>query len=127
MADKRIIKDGNLSGTAGRPSLKDILKRLGPIKDMSDEEYRIFLRSEGYDEKTGKKKGGKSSGGHAPGGDLGMSIDAQVKKRREKINKEKKKSKIIDEFVGISSKTPKKNPVKKSKGGMVTKWQTKWG
>ena len=94
------------------------------VKDMSDEEYRIFLRSEGYDEKTGKKKGGKSSGGHAPGTDLGMSIDAQVKKRREKINKGKKESKIINEFVGISSK---KNPVKKAKGGMVTKWQTKWG
>ena len=26
-----------------------------------------------------------------------------------------------------AEKTAKKNPVRKAKGGMVTKWQTKWG
>ena len=135
MANKRTVIDG----TGGKPSLKDILKNLGPIKDMSDEEYRIFLRSQNYNEETGIKKGGKSSGGHAPGpSSLGMSIDEAVKERRKKIIAGNKQSKEMEEFlkdndtINFPDKpTNKKNPVKKkvvkkANGGMATKWESKW-
>jgi hypothetical protein len=59
-----------------------------------------------------------------------MSLYENIRKRRKSgkpMRKEGDKGAPTDVDFKNAEKTAKKNPVKKAEGGMVTKWQNKWG
>ena len=86
-------------------------------------EYKAFLK------KQAKKEENKDrliSGGVGLGGAtvVGAALYAGGKKERERLKKEEER---IKKFREKNSKPKGKAPVNKARGGMVTKWENKWG
>ena len=88
-------------------------------------EYRSFLNKQA-------KKEGKKDKSIAGGVGLGVgtttvvggSLYAGGEKERERLKKEEER---IKKFREKNSKPNNKTPVKKARGGMVTRWESKWG
>ena len=55
---------------------------------------------------------------------VGGSLYAGGKRERERLKKEEER---IKKFREKNSKPKNKTPVKKARGGMVTRWESKWG
>ena len=117
MADKRIIKDGNLSGTAGkkRGRFADIVdgstkrRRLKRAKQIEELRERVYELTDD------------------PSLSSAEALQATIKEAHQDMNEKKVFRPDTKTARPKGKKTPKKKPVKKAKGGMVTKWQTKWG
>jgi len=58
------------------------------------------------------------------GSGLTVAATTGSKKEAERVKKEQER---IKKFQDEKLKSKKKVPVKKAKGGMVTKWESKWG
>jgi hypothetical protein len=94
------------------------MKRMTP-------EYRSFLKKQAKKE---RKKDNLIAGGVGLGVGtttvVGGSLYAGGKRERERLKKEEER---IKKFREKNSKPKNKTPVKKSRGGMVTRWESKWG
>ena len=86
-------------------------------------EYRAFLNKQA-------KKEARKDKLIAGGGGLGVgtgflgAMYAGGERERERLKKEEER---IKKFREKKSKPKNKTPVKKARGGMVTRWESKWG
>jgi hypothetical protein len=88
-------------------------------------EYKAFLNKQAKKEaKKDKSIAGGVGLGVGTTTVVGGSLYAGAKKEKERLKKEEER---IKKFREKNSKPKGKAPVKKARGGMVTKWENKWG
>ena len=93
-------------------------------KQMTSE-YRAFLNKQAKkEEKKDKAIAGGVGLGVGTTTIVGGSLYAGGKRERERLKKEEER---IKKFREKNSKPKNKTPVKKARGGMVTRWESKWG
>ena len=88
-------------------------------------EYKDFLNKQAKKEaKKDKSIAGGVGLGVGTTTVVGGSLYAGGKRERERLKKEEER---IKKFREKNSKPKNKTPVKKARGGMVTRWESKWG
>ena len=94
----------------------------GGMRQMTPE-YKAFMKQQA---KKKDKKDTLISLGAAgvTGAGATAAMVSAGKKEAERVKKEQER---IKKFQDEKLKSKKKVPVKKAKGGMVTKWESKWG
>ena len=92
-----------------------------PLSARRDFAKRDVLPSKKTEEKDTLKTLGLAG---VTGAGLTVASTTGSKKEAERVKKEQER---IKKFQDEKLKSKKKVPVKKAQGGMVTKWESKWG
>jgi len=130
-AKRKKKMDAEKPRSARRDAKKDPFPGSGPTKYRSGPkgerqltpEFKAFLKQEAkrQDRKDMLKALGAAG---ATGAGATAAMVSAGKKEAERVKKEQER---IKKFQDEKLKSKKKVPVKKAKGGMVTKWESKWG
>ena len=131
-AKRKKKMDAEKPRSARRDARKDPFPGSGPTKYRSGgpkgarqltPEFKTFLKQEA--ERQDRKDMLKALGAAgATGAGATAAMVSAGKKEAERVKKEQER---IKKFQDEKLKSKKKVPVKKAKGGMVTKWENKWG
>ena len=92
------------------------------MKQMTPQ-YKAFMKEQAKKEKNKDTLIALGAAGATGAGATAAMVSAG-KKEAERVKKEQER---IKKFQDEKLKSKRKVPVKKAKGGMVTKWESKWG